>query len=352
MVKVSFIVPVYKIKENYLKKCIESLLNQSLEEIEIILIDDGSPDGCGKICDEYAKEDLRIKSVHQENSGVSVARNNGIIHSKGEIIIFVDSDDWVDSHLAEYIYSFTTNSKASIVLYGYNSVYEEKYEKHLLGNNQIFMGDNIKNLQLGILNPMGDSLFNIPASPWAKAFKRDFLIDNMLQFVPRLKRMQDNVFCFDAYDKAEEVYYLNYIGYYWRASESSVCFKYNPEIIEISEKVISEFRKRIDVISNQEFEEMYKCKIINILFGEYIRSYFRHVDNEKERKDIIVEFKKLCNCSIYKEAIENVNTEYLGKRYALMTWLARKNCYKLMWLILDIKEFWDKCTQKSYKKFK
>lgn len=95
---VSVIIPVYK-TERYLHRCIDSLVNQDYKNIEIILIDDGSPDHCGNICDEYAKKDKRIRVIHQENQGISVARNAGIKKSCGEYICFVDSDDYVDIHL-------------------------------------------------------------------------------------------------------------------------------------------------------------------------------------------------------------------------------------------------------------
>ena len=94
--KVSIIVPVYKV-EKYLRKCIDSIINQTLKDIEIILVDDGSPDNCGKICDEYAAKDTRIKVIHKENGGLSSARNAGMEVAEGEYIGFVDSDDWIET---------------------------------------------------------------------------------------------------------------------------------------------------------------------------------------------------------------------------------------------------------------
>ena len=91
--KVSIIVPIYRV-EKYLSQCVDSLLCQTLEEIEIILVDDGSPDNCGRIADEYARQDSRVKVIHQENAGLSAARNTGIRAATGEYIGFVDSDDW------------------------------------------------------------------------------------------------------------------------------------------------------------------------------------------------------------------------------------------------------------------
>ena len=90
----SVIIPVYKV-EPYLRRCIDSVRTQTYEKLQIILVDDGSPDNCGKICDEYTELDSRIIAVHQENEGLSDARNHGLLFAKGEYIAFVDSDDWL-----------------------------------------------------------------------------------------------------------------------------------------------------------------------------------------------------------------------------------------------------------------
>lgn len=94
----SVIVPVYKV-EPYLHRCIDSIRNQTYKNLQIILVDDGSPDNCGKICDEYAELDARIIVVHQKNRGLSGARNMGLRYAKGEYVAFVDSDDWISSDM-------------------------------------------------------------------------------------------------------------------------------------------------------------------------------------------------------------------------------------------------------------
>lgn len=113
-VKVSIIVPVYNV-ERYLRSCVESLLAQTLREIEIVLIDDGSTDSCGAICDEYAENDARVKVIHKENSGVSSARNTGIEVATGAYIGFVDSDDRVLPHMFERMYAQAVKTHADAV---------------------------------------------------------------------------------------------------------------------------------------------------------------------------------------------------------------------------------------------
>ena len=106
MNKISIVVPVYNVKESYLTKCLESIIHQTMKEIEIILVDDGSSNDSLKICNKFAEKDKRIIIIQQKNQGVSVARNNGIKISNSEYIMFVDSDDWLEKDACERLYKY------------------------------------------------------------------------------------------------------------------------------------------------------------------------------------------------------------------------------------------------------
>ena len=110
---VSIIVPVYKV-ENYIQKCLDSLKAQTYEQIEVLLVDDGSPDNCPAMCDAWAERDSRIKVVHKENGGLSDARNVGMAAATGEYIAFVDSDDWVDENYLMYLFQGLSKTEADI----------------------------------------------------------------------------------------------------------------------------------------------------------------------------------------------------------------------------------------------
>ena len=112
--KVSIVVPVYKVEE-YIDRCLDSLLNQTLKDIEIILVDDGSPDNCPKICDEYAQKDARVRVVHKQNEGLGYARNSGMEVAVGEYIAFVDSDDFVDIRMFEELYDVARGNDSDVV---------------------------------------------------------------------------------------------------------------------------------------------------------------------------------------------------------------------------------------------
>lgn len=125
---VSVIVPIYRV-ENYLKKCLNSIMMQTYRKLEIILVDDGSPDKCGEICDEMAKMDERIKVLHKKNGGLSDARNEGMKIATGEYVIFIDSDDYISNNMIKEMYNAAIVNSADIVVCGYKEVYTDKPEK-------------------------------------------------------------------------------------------------------------------------------------------------------------------------------------------------------------------------------
>ena len=162
---VSIIIPVYKV-EKYMNRCIESIMNQTYKKIEIILVDDGSPDNCGKLCDEYAKKDKRVVVVHKENGGLSDARNAGIDIAKGKYIAFVDSDDYVDNDYVEILYKAISEDKSDIAISSHKVMYENGtiLEKATGERNILTQKETIKR----ILYDEG-----IDLSAWAKLYKKE-----------------------------------------------------------------------------------------------------------------------------------------------------------------------------------
>ena len=118
MCKISVITPVYKV-EKYLNKCIDSILNQTFTDFELFIVDDGSPDRCGQIADEYAKKDRRVRVIHKNNGGAPSARNAGIVKASGEYLYFPDSDDWLEPNYLEQLYDTAIRTGANLVVSGY-----------------------------------------------------------------------------------------------------------------------------------------------------------------------------------------------------------------------------------------
>ena len=122
--KVSIIVPIYNV-EKYLATCIKSLQNQSLKDLEIILVDDESPDNCPKLCNEYAKTDSRIKVIHKKNEGLGFARNSGLNIAEGEFVSFLDSDDYIDLNAYEELYELAKSNNLDAIYYKFESFTDE-----------------------------------------------------------------------------------------------------------------------------------------------------------------------------------------------------------------------------------
>lgn len=148
MAKVSVIVPIYKV-EKYLETCVRSLLSQTLSDIEIVLVDDGSPDNCGKMCDDFEKGDPRIKVIHKENGGLSEARNAGIMAATSQYIGFVDSDDYVATDMYETLYSNVTRYDADVAICGLYDCYRTKKIPQFVGNEHLIL-DNEEALRLAL----------------------------------------------------------------------------------------------------------------------------------------------------------------------------------------------------------
>ena len=203
---ISVIVPIYNV-EKYLNKCVDSIINQTYKNLEIILVDDGSPDNCPQICDEYAKKDKRIKVIHKENGGLSDSRNVGIQEAKGEYIGFIDSDDYIDSEMYEYLYNLIEKYSADISNCGHRDV-------GLVNEEGPLPEDEI------VLNSK-EALELLSRDTWIKNFavnklyKKSLFIDNNIEY-PVGKIMEDILTTYRLIEKANIIAvgnknYYNYL---------------------------------------------------------------------------------------------------------------------------------------------
>lgn len=164
MAEISIIVPVYKV-ELYLHECIDSLICQTFTDIEIILVDDGSPDNCGKICDEYAKKDNRIKVIHKQNAGLSSARNSGLEIANGKYICFIDSDDYVSDDFCQILYELLDGTSYDYSVCGVNRFQDgDKPSRNLSNKIHTYTNDAYLGLQLNKKREFG---------VWNKLYKRE-----------------------------------------------------------------------------------------------------------------------------------------------------------------------------------
>lgn len=198
---ISIIVPIYNV-EKYLKRCIDSLINQTYRNIEIILVDDGSPDNCGKICDEYAKADSRIKVIHQINSGVSAARNAGLKIANGEYIGFIDSDDFVSPEMYEMLLTSMIKNNCDIAIGGYDYVDESGNvnRSYIKKNDEVLSQHDVLYKQFDIEPTIRFGVVN-------KLYKRELIND--VKFPENLKSSEDGVFLYKYLKKISKAVFVH-----------------------------------------------------------------------------------------------------------------------------------------------
>lgn len=200
MPKISIIVPCYNV-EKYLKKCLDSLVNQTYQDIEIIMVDDGSPDRSGIICDEYAAKDDRIKVIHKLNGGVGAARNDGLKIASGDWVIFCDSDDWLEADALEKLVETGETIGADVVFGDVNRVFGDKIVPIPFYEHE-FVIDDRENLDKLIAADFCRAYcFDVPkegvafgyGGPWNKIVRRELLIDHNIRFDLRVKGIFDDI---------------------------------------------------------------------------------------------------------------------------------------------------------------
>lgn len=250
----SVIVPIYKV-EKYLNKCIDSILNQSFEEFELLLVDDGSPDNCPKICDEYAKKDKRIRVIHKENGGLVSARNEGIKNAKGDYICYVDGDDWVHADLLKRIYEKAiVHYQPDMVIFGIAkkfSDYDEEilcdlsdgiYEKQSLTKNvyPYMMYDSRKPFCKGLIFPAACN----------KIYRRELLLRHLCED-ERIRMGEDNAFVYECVWYSNKIYVCNEILYFYnQLNPGAMNQSYDPNRFTNNKYLFDYMEKRITGISD------------------------------------------------------------------------------------------------------
>lgn len=208
---ISIIIPVYKV-EKYLEKCIQSVINQTYENLQIILVDDGSPDNCGKICDEYAKKDHRIEVIHKSNGGLSDARNKGLEIAKGEYIGFVDSDDYIEADMYEVLYNLLKQYNADVSICNFYTVSQGKISIKN-ADNGINEYNRIEILKEILLDK------NIQSYAWNKLYKKE-LFDEIKY--PIEKKYEDIGTTFYLLEKCNKVVVTGKSEYYYINRQDSI----------------------------------------------------------------------------------------------------------------------------------
>ena len=243
--KISVIVPVYNV-EKYLPRCIDSILSQSFTDFELLLIDDGSPDNCGKICDEYAKRDSRVKVFHKPNGGVSAARNLGIKNAMGEWITFIDADDYIEDDFL----SLPNEVPEDLLIQNYKVLLDSKFVVHDFEHRLI----NFSEIHNFLNNNIGKEIFS---SPWAKFYRRELIKDGNISFPEEIKVGEDALFVLDYLCYTKSILFLSKANYIYVGGFSSDKYKLT------AEKSVNNFK-----------EVILRYNKLNLTSEKYLRQVF------------------------------------------------------------------------------
>ena len=323
MEKISVIIPVYNV-EPYIRQCLDSIINQTYKNLEIIIIDDGSPDGCGAICDEYAKKDSRIIVIHKENEGLCAARNDGIKQATGEWVAFVDSDDWCELDYYENMMNSIMNEDIEMIIAGgYYSEFQGKssivrtFEKPLK-----FIGrDNIETLMIKTL--ISGKRGYAYGYPWDRLYKALFIKNHDLYFDTDQKAWEDCCFNFRFLNEAKCIIENGEIGYHYRRNEISITKGYNVNKPWIMYDVIVKMRNYATQkeLNKRLLHAINQSSILAI--ATIFNNYYFHPANPKTNRQLKEEIIDMKKWPYFYEAIWEEDNQYLSKHYVVLKYTLR-----------------------------
>lgn len=338
-VKVSVIIPVYNV-EKYLDRCIQSILNQTLKEIEIILVDDGSSDNSSQICDEYSKKDNRIKVIHKKNEGLGFARNSGMEIARGEYIAFVDSDDFIEKNGFEYMYKISVENKVDMCMsgyYKYNSQNKTKEKIEIIKKITTYEGDEVKLCACRMIGSLPEELKDeyYGMSVWKNLYFLNFLRKNNLKFNSEREYVsEDAIFHLNCVPKMKKVIIIPESFYNYCDNTNSITLSktFRESKFEEYKKL---YFKEIEILSKYNEIEQDKFYVARMFLGN-IRAHIKQL--EKSNNSLKYKFQqieKICNDSLVKDILswypykknpraQRIYSDLLKRKKIFLLWFLAK----------------------------
>lgn len=339
-IAVSIIVPVYNVEE-YIDRCMESLLNQTLKNIEIILVDDGSPDNCPSICDTYALKDTRVKVIHKKNAGLGYARNSGLKIATGEYVAFVDSDDYVTTDMYEKLYQYACEKKLDTVISGFNRVLNNEIivTHREVDHDEIITGK--KNIHQFVLDMLGAPAtykkdYKYEMSVWRGIYSNRIIQEEQIYFPSeRTYISEDIIFHFDYFEYVERLGLLSDVFYCYCENGQSLTQSFREDRFEKNKKL---YLHIIDLFSHynyptdaKEYADRMLLARIRIIVCQII-NYLGNSDRFKAKQEI----KKIAKDSLVVDLINNYNIKALPIQQRLFICILKYNFYYPMKIIVKM----------------
>ena len=332
MPKMSVIVPMYNV-ETYIRDCIDSIAAQTLADIEIILVDDGSPDESGRIADDYASQDPRIRVYHKENGGVGAARNDGLKLASGEYVLFCDGDDFMEPYACETLYEAALAHDADVAvgdvyrIVNGEKVYARFWRREFTTCSRKTLDDLIRtdfSRKFCHDVPKEGPAFGY-GGPWNKAVRRTFLLEKGICFEESLKGIFDDIL-YTAYLYAEAgcVTYVQVPVYDYRILDDSITHSFKPDMPAINRAIFAAWKKFLLKYGRDgRFMEAYYALVIRRLKG-LLGTYYFHPDNPMSTRRQKEELKALLRTQPYHAAVNRADPARLINAYDLAVWTAAK----------------------------
>lgn len=340
--QITVILPVYNISEDYLSTCLESLLQQTYSNIELILVDDGSQNNAPAIGRSYEEKDSRVTFFSQPHAGVSVARNLGLKNAHGAYICFVDPDDYVTPTYLEKLYRSITETKADIALCNAIVKYKDHEVKNrfLPGKKRVLEGNDIGRLQYQLVSKKLADYYPPEVAcgtPWGKLYRRTFLEEHHLSFQPDLLRMQDNVFNLYALEQAKRVAFIPDFLYIYRKEVGSACYHYNPNIVDLFERYFAaSFRFLEEYDKGPRVRKALLMKTLTS-FNSYLTQNFFHEENPNSFMAVRKQLNALLRREPYQQALKELDYSLLTKSEQVFVFLLKHHCFRLLKLLIRLR---------------
>jgi Glycosyltransferases involved in cell wall biogenesis len=323
--KVSVIIPVYD-TEKYLEKCIKSVINQTLKDIEIIIVNDGSPDNSLNIMRFYEKQDDRILVFDTSNQGVHAARNLGIEHAKGEYILFLDSDDYIDPTMLEIAYEQIVKAGTNIAVFNYFLVYDDHISEPYLSLPKSSMIDIQKNDSEYLCRLLKEEVY-LGACVFNKLFKTSFIRETGILFESRTKIFaEDAFFYYKLLKKIDKICIIDETLYFYYQRATSASNGYKPDLNKKIETFISE----LDCY--YQFHACYPAihKSLQMLCFEY---FIQVLYNERNHGIAYVSFKKIIKSKFFRNQLIGLSFKEISLKRKLFYLLYRCKMYRLIYRV-------------------
>ena len=344
MAKISIVAPVYGV-EQFIDQFLDSIRQQTFQDFEAILVDDGSKDNCPAILDRFAEEDSRYRVIHQENGGVSVARNTGLAEVTGEYVYIVDSDDWLEPTALEVLWEEAERTDADIIYGDWISEKKERSERRYsfphgfattdrdtIAALQFAVNTNNKVL---ISRPEFDEIRHLGGAPWRGLFRSSLIQENHLAFDPYVRGMGDDIlFTLHLYEYVGKVAYIPRAIYHYRELEASYTHGYKANYLEAVSRI---FEKQEEFLRQYQKDQMaweayYNRVLIYLMQG--MGRYFQNKSNPCSERERYKEFCRILTEEPYRSAVRKVPVRYMGDRKTrIITLMLRYGLKKMYWII-------------------